>query len=78
MNEKKEIVKFKHFKKEQIDRLENLNQQIQNECEDMEREKLVKTVGSLETVDGHKNNTNIWKQMRKVFPKKKLEVFQHE
>ena len=44
----------------------------------MEREKLVKTVGSLETVDGHKNNTNIWKQMRKVFPKKKLEVFQHE
>ena len=36
----------------------------------MEWEKLVKSVGSLETVDGHTNNTNIWKQMRKVFPQK--------
>ena len=70
MNEKKEIVKSRHPNKEQLDRLENINEQIKDECENMEWEKLVNTLGSLETVDGHTNNTNIWKQMRKAFPQK--------
>ena len=70
MNEKKEINKKKHLDAEDKVKVEFINKQIQAECENKEWEKLVKTLGNLETADGHTNNTNIWKEMMKAFPKK--------
>ena len=74
MNEKKEISKKKHLDDEDKVRMEILNKQLQDECENREWENLVKTLGSLETADGHTNNTNIWKEMRKAFPQKNKTV----
>ena len=70
MNEKKEINKKKHLDAEDKVKVEIINKQIQAECENKEWEKLVKTLENLETADGHTNNTNIWKEMMKAFPKK--------
>ena len=74
MNEKKEIINKKHLDDEDKVRMEILNKQLQDECENREWENLVKTLGSLETADGHTNNTNIWKEMRKAFPQKNKTV----
>ena len=74
MNDKKEIVKKQQHNEKDKARIEALDKEIKEECENKEWDKLVKTLGSLETADGHTNNTNIWKEMRKAYPKKTTTV----
>ena len=74
MKKKSDMLKKKHLDKEEEKELKVLDENISHECEGREWKKLVKTLGSLESQDGHTNNTNIWKQMRKSFPKKNKQI----
>ena len=65
IDEKKEILKRKTITQEDIIRIENIEKDISNECEDKELEKLEKIMSEIET-----NKTNIWKEMRKAYPNK--------
>ena len=56
--------------KENIEKIENIENKIGSECEDMEWEKITKVLGKLETIDGSTDNKNIWKETRKAYPKK--------
>ena len=70
MQNKKNILKKKEISKEDNDKIELLDKEITLACEDKEWEKLVKVLGSLETNTGCTNNTNVWKEMAKAYPKK--------
>ena len=70
INEKNYILKKKVKDKEDTFQIEELDKIIGEECEDKQIEKLQKVLGSLELQNGATNNTNIWKQMNKAFPKK--------
>ena len=61
------ILKETNYDKKTVD---ELNEQIHIACEDREWNTLVKVLGSLETDHGSTNNTNVWKEMKKAFPKK--------
>ena len=74
MMEKKDILKKKHKNKNDIEKLKLLEKDISDACEDREWSKLVKVLGSLETKNGSTNNTNVWKQMNKAFPKKNKSI----
>ena len=65
IDERKEILKRKTITQEDIIRIENIEKDISNECEDKELEKLEKIMSEIET-----NKTNIWKEMRKAYPNK--------
>ena len=67
MNKKKDILKKKKKSPIDIEDIELLYNEINKECEEMEWKKLNTIIGSL---DSPNTNTNIWKQMRKAFPKK--------
>ena len=67
MNKKKDILKKKTKSPIDIEDIELLDNEINKECEEMEWKKLNTIIGSL---DSPNTNTNIWKQMRKAFPKK--------
>ena len=62
---------FTIIEKEKVD---VIDEQINTACEDKEWEKLVKVLGSLEASNGGTNNTNVWKEMRKAFPKKTVSI----
>ena len=70
MNEKREIIRNKLKSEDDMVKLDNLNKAITNQCEDKEFEKLQKVLGEIETVSGSTNVTNVWKEMKKAFPKK--------
>ena len=67
MNEKRVLMKNKNPDKERVVYLEK---KICEACEEREWGKLVDVLGSLKTDHGGTNNTNVWKEMRKAFPKK--------
>ena len=67
MNEKRVLIKDKNHDKERVVYLEK---KISESCEEREWGKLVDVLGSLKTDTGGTNNTNVWKEMRKAFPKK--------
>ena len=69
MNEKKKLMKDKHLSEVQQERVEEIDDAISEACSEKELEKLKEAIGELE-VGGGTNNTNVWKQMRKAFPKK--------
>ena len=70
MKRKNQIVKIKEKTTEDKQKIDELDQIIGKECEDKEIEKLQSVLGSLESLAGHTNNTNVWKQMKKAFPSK--------
>ena len=67
MDKKKTILKKKNLLPQDMKEVEEIDCSISRECEDRELKKLKDVVGSLETKEG---NTNIWRQMRRAFPKK--------
>ena len=64
----KTILKKKNLLPQDLKDIEENEALISRECEDIELKKLKDVVVCLETKEG---NTNIWRQMRKAFPKKK-------
>ena len=70
MEEKKQLLKRKVIRLEEKQRIINIEEEITKECEDKEYDKLVKTLGQLESETGQTNNTNVWRQLRKSYPKK--------
>ena len=60
----------KNLSKTDEEKLENLEKEISDKCSDKEFEKLTKVLGELETESGGTNSTNVWKEMRKAYPKK--------
>ena len=69
LNKKKAILKKKTQSKKDNEELESLDNEISDECADKEYEKLSNILGDLETSAGSTNITNIWKQMKKSYPK---------
>ena len=69
MNERKIIMKHKNLTEDDQARVEQIESKISEECSEKEIEKLKEALGELE-LGGGTNNTNVWKQMRKAFPKK--------
>ena len=67
MEEKKTISRKKHLLTEDKERIDKLYSRISKECEEREWKKLQKVLGSLDTQEG---NNNIWRQMKKAYPKK--------
>ena len=67
MNKKKDLLKKKVKNQKDLEDMEMLDKEITKECEEKEWEKLNNILGSLDSPD---TNTNIWKQMRKAYPKK--------
>ena len=70
MNEKKKLLRQKVIKMEDLKRVDNIEKQITKELEDEELEKIQKVLGEMETGKGHINSTNVWKEMKKAYPKK--------
>ena len=70
LNKKRVLLKKKELEKKDKIEFKNLNDHIVKECEDMEYQKLTKVLGSIESDSGDTNTTNIWKEMRRAFPKK--------
>ena len=62
--------KKKETSKEDKEKIEMIHKEITLTCEDKEWEKLGMVLGSLETENGCTNNTNIWKELAKAYPKK--------
>ena len=67
MEEKRKVIRKKNH---DIKIVEELDKQLSEACEEREWEKLVKVLGSLETDHGSTNNTNVWREMKKAYPKK--------
>ena len=70
MKKKKEIIKKKILCEKDKDKLEVLVKEISLAYENREWEKLTNILGSLETENGSTNNTKVWKEMSKAYPKK--------
>ena len=67
MNKKKDILKNKNINSKDREEIEIIDKEISEECEEKEWGKLNSVLGSLDSQD---SNINIWKQMRKRYPKK--------
>ena len=67
INKKKEILKKKNPNITDKEEIDLIDRDLSEECEEKEWEKLNSVLGSLESQD---SNINIWKQMRKLYPKK--------
>ena len=70
MQDKNNILKKIHREKDDMDKVDEIDKIIREECQDKEMEKLQNVIGSLDLNNGGTNNTNIWKQMKKAFPSK--------
>ena len=70
MQDKNNILKKKHREKDDMDKVDEIDKMIREECQDKEMEKLQNVIGNLDLNNGGTNNTNIWKQMKKTFPRK--------
>ena len=67
MSQKNEILKKKHLNcKDQV-LIDSIEKDIRKECEEREWKKIKRILGDLED---NATNTNIWKEMKKAFPKK--------
>ena len=69
MEKKRTILKKKLIDQDDTDEIERLDGEISEECSDKEYDKIVDILGGLENESGSTNTTNIWKQMKKAFPK---------
>ena len=67
MNKRKVILQKRKLNPKDLKDIEVIENEISVECEDREFKKLHNVLGSLSERDG---NSNIWRQMRKSFPKK--------
>ena len=67
MNKRKVILQKRKLNPKDLKDIEVIENEISIECEDREFKKLHNVLGSLSERDG---NSNIWRQMRKSFPKK--------
>ena len=67
INKKKEILKKKNPNITYKEEIDLIDREISEECEEKDLEKLNSFLGSLESQD---SNIYIWKQMRKLYPKK--------
>ena len=67
MNEKKTILRKKTKSEEDLENIEMIDKAISDECEEMENENLMKILGEIKNESGSSNNTNIWKEMKKIF-----------
>ena len=74
MKEKSTLLKLKNLSITDKEKVIVLDEKINKACEEKEWEKLVKVLGSLEVAGGETNNTNVWKEMRKAFPKKTVVI----
>ena len=70
MNEKQGLLKKKTKSDADLEKIEEINLAIPEQCEDKEFEKHTKALGDLENESGAPNNTNIWKKMKKSYPNK--------
>ena len=70
LNKKKTILKKKHMDEGDKEEVERIEKYISDKCEDAEYDKLESILGSLETSAGTTDMSNVWKQMRKSYPKK--------
>ena len=68
MDERKKLMKKKNITEDEWNKIEQLETKITEECADKEFDRLKKALGELD-VGGTTNHTNVWKQMRKAFPK---------
>ena len=74
MKEKSDLIKQKNLSITDKEKVIVLDEKINKACEEKEWEKLVKVLGSLEVAGGGTNNTNVWKEMQKAFPKKTVGI----
>ena len=51
--------------------MDDIEKKITKDIEDKELQKIQKVLGEMETGKGRINSTNIWKEMKKAYPKKK-------
>ena len=70
IDQKRKLLKQKVISKEYLETISKIEEELINECEDKEFDKLTKSLGQLEAETGGTNFTNVWKQMGKSFPKK--------
>ena len=70
MTEKKNILKKNNLRVDEKKKIYIIEKEISQACEDKEWEKLENTLGSLEANNGGTNKTNVWKELRKAYPKK--------
>ena len=69
MNKKKAILKKKTLTEKDKREIDSIEEEITQNCEDQEFEKLSNILESLETDSGNTHPNQVWKQMRKSFPK---------
>ena len=69
LNERKKLLKKKSPSDKDLLKLEKIEEKVSIEIADKEFEKLEKALGNLETDSGATDYTNIWKEMRKAYPK---------
>ena len=70
MKEKKDIIKKKNLSMEEKEKVNIIEKELSQACEDREWEKLENVLGSLETNSGGTDNLNVWRELRKAFTKK--------
>ena len=70
MNRKKNILRKQNLKIEDLRKIDEIEKHITKDIEDKEFKKIQKVLGEIETKKEKLNSTNIWKELRKAFPKK--------
>ena len=70
LDNRKSILKKKTLTKEDEHHIDDIEKEITGEIADKEFDKLEKVLGNMETDSGETDYTNIWKEMRKAYPKK--------
>ena len=70
LNKKKAILRKHKLNIEDFKKVDIIEKEISEEIEDKEIEKLINVLGDLQTGKGKTNTTNVWKQLRKAYPKK--------
>ena len=70
MHEKKMIMKKTKLKVEDWKMIDKIEKEISTEVEDKEFDKIKKTLGEFETKNGKINSTNVWKELKKAYPRK--------
>ena len=69
MDKRKTILKKKSFSFEDEREVEDIEQNISNEIAEKEFDKLQKVLGTLDNNSEGTNYTNVWKELRKSYPK---------
>ena len=69
MEKRKSILKKKSFSIEDETEINKIEHDISDEIADKELEKLERVLGELDTTGNGTNYTNVWKELRKAYPK---------